>query len=151
VALFVRTSQPIAVPSSLIAVGAYGDIKNYNGRDFYLSWYPAGMLVEGKEIQHPAPPGLDDARRNAIAGNTFEALSAVLRGVSRIRDHAQEVSVQGGWVYAQAEGSLEDPQSSLHKRDQLGVKWFGTYASVDTGKYSVAPFLAKAIASRLAD
>lgn len=56
----------------------------------------------------------------------FDALSALLPGVSDIRDRAEEVAVQGGWVYAQARGSLDDPASSLHTRDRLGVKWFGT-------------------------
>ena len=149
VALFVRCARSVTVPSALIAVGPYGDIKNYNGRDFYLSWYPVGMLVEGEGIEHPAEPRLDDERRSAIARGMFDSLSGLLPGVSRIRDHAQEVRVQGGWVYAQARGALDDPRSSLHKRDQLGVRWFGTYASVDTGKYSVAPYLAKAIATRI--
>jgi hypothetical protein len=110
-----------------------------------------GKLVEGEGIHHPAPPVLDEAQRDAIANGMFDALSAILPRVATIREHAQTVSVQGGWVYAQAQGTLDDPRSSLHKRDRLGVKWFGTYASVDTGKYSVAPFLAHAIASRIAD
>jgi glycine/D-amino acid oxidase-like deaminating enzyme len=150
VALFVRSTRPVSVSSALVCVGPYGDIKNYNGRDFYLSWYPVGKLVEGEGIDHPAPPVLDDAQREAIADGMFDALAAIIPGVATIREHAQTVLVQGGWVYAQAQGTLDDPRSSLHKRDQLGVKWFGTYASVDTGKYSVAPFLAHAIAGRIA-
>lgn len=150
VALFVRSTQTITVPSALICVGAYGDIKNYNGRDFYLSWYPVGKLVEGDGIHHPPPPVLDEARRRTIASEMFDALAGILPPVAMIRQHVESVSVQGGWVYAQAQGTLDDPRSSLHTRDRLGVKWFGTYASVDTGKYSVAPFLARAIAERIA-
>jgi glycine/D-amino acid oxidase-like deaminating enzyme len=150
VALFVRTSEPVPVPSLLIAVGPYGDVKNYNGRDFYLSWYPVGRLVESEGAEAPVTPTLDAAQQQEIAARMFDALSAILPGVSRIRERTEEVSVQGGWVYAQAQGSLDDPGSSLHTRDRLGVKWFGTYASVDTGKYSVAPYLARAIASRIA-
>jgi glycine/D-amino acid oxidase-like deaminating enzyme len=151
VALFVRSTRPLPVPSLLVAVGPYGDIKNYNGRDFYLSWYPVGRLVEQQGIEPPVTPTLDQADRHDIGERMFEALSAILPDVPTIRAHLQELVVQGGWVYAQAQGSLDDPRSSLHHRDQLGVKWFGRYASVDTGKYSVAPYLARAIADRLAD
>jgi glycine/D-amino acid oxidase-like deaminating enzyme len=150
VALFVRCSRPVTVPSALVAVGPYGDIKNYNGRDFYLSWYPVGMLVQGEGIEHPPEPALDGERRQAIADAVFEALAALLPGVREIRDHAERVRVEGGWVYAQGRGALDDPRSSLHRRDQLGVRWYGSYASVDTGKYSVAPYLARAIADRIA-
>ena len=38
---------PWHVPSAVIGVGPFGDVKNYNGRDLYLSWYPAGLAVEG--------------------------------------------------------------------------------------------------------
>jgi len=150
VALFVRSSRPLAVPSMLIAVGPYGDIKNYNGRDFYVSWYPVGMLVSGQQIDHPATPVLDIAGREAIASAVFDAIGAILPGVREIREAASDVAVEGGWVYAQATGTLDDPRSTLHRRDHLGVKWFGTYASVDTGKYSVAPYLARALAERIA-
>ena len=151
VALFVRTTKPVTVPSIVIGVGPYGDIKNYNGRDFYLSWYPVGMLVQGEDIAHPQVPCLDEEARRAIADQMFDALSTLLPGAACVRAHAAETAVGGGWVYAQARGSLDDPRSSLHKRDQLGVKWFGTYVSVDTGKYSVAPYLAKAIATRITE
>jgi glycine/D-amino acid oxidase-like deaminating enzyme len=149
VALFVRSSRPLSIPSLLIGVGPYGDIKNYNGRDFYLSWYPVGRLVESDGTVPPVTPVLDDAAKRDIAERVFDALSAMLPAVATLRDCAEEISVGGGWVYAQARGTLDDPRSTLHQRDRLGIKWFGTYASVDTGKYSVAPYLARAVADHL--
>lgn len=149
-ALFVHVNHPVDVPSMLIGVGPYGDLKNYGNGDFYLSWYPAGMLLEREGGRHPEPPELDADRRRAVATQTFESLGSLLPGALRVRQHAGDVEVQGGWVYAQARGSLDDPRSSLHQREKLGIKWFGTYVSVDTGKYSVAPFLARAVAERIA-
>lgn len=149
VALFVRTHLALSVPSLLIGVGPYGDIKNYNGRDFYLSWYPVGRLVETEQHQEPVAPRLDADDKREVSDRMFDALSSILPAAASIRSHADEVTVGGGWVYAQARGSLDDRTSTLHRRDQLGVKWFGTYASVDTGKYSVAPYLARAIATRI--
>ena len=148
-ALFLRSGRPIDMPSLLIGVGPYGDVKNYGGRDFYLSWYPVGRVIESEGSEHPEPPVLDAARRSAIARGTFQGLAAVLPGVASLEQEAVDVQVQGGWVYAQARGSLNDPHSTLHKRDLLGIRWFGTYVSVDTGKYSMAPLLAKAIADRI--
>lgn len=150
VALFVRTARPVVAPSAVVAVGPYGDMKDYNGREFYLSWYPTGMLVEAEGVEHPEPPTLDTRRREAIARDTFSRLSEILPAAARVRAAAEDITVQGGWVYAQASGSLSDPLSSLHRRDHLGISWYGTYVSVDTGKYSVAPLLAKTIAQRIA-
>ena len=48
--LFVRTRHTVDVPSAIVAVGPFGDVKNYNGRDFYLSWYPVGLVAEGNEL-----------------------------------------------------------------------------------------------------
>ena len=123
---------------------------NYGDRDFYLSWYPVGMVFEAQGTAHPQQPDLSDARRADVLRGTFEGLGAILRGVAEISACADDVQVQGGWVYAQARGTLDDPASSLHKRDQLGIRWHGTYVSVDTGKYSVAPLLAKTLADRIA-
>src|SRR5690606_12514631 len=44
VSAFVRTRRVHPdLPSAVVATGPFGDVKNYNGRDFYISWYPAGL------------------------------------------------------------------------------------------------------------
>ena len=50
----------VDVPSAIVAVGPFGDVKNYNGRDFYLSWYPLGLVAEGSEVAPPEPVPLSD-------------------------------------------------------------------------------------------
>ncbi|MCC7009737.1 MAG: FAD-binding oxidoreductase [Acidobacteria bacterium] len=151
VALFVRTAVPVTVPSAIVCVGPYGDVKNYTGRDFYVSWYPAGLLASGDGIVPPPTPQIDADRQRAIVSDVFDGLGRILPGVREIRERATSLAVEGGWVYAQGHGTLDDPRSTLHRRDHLGIKWFGTYASVDTGKYSVAPYLARDLASRIAE
>jgi hypothetical protein len=54
--------------------------------------------------------------------------------------------VRGGWVVAHGGGLLSDPMSRLHRRDEFGILLDDNYYSVDTGKYSVAPWLASQIA-----
>jgi hypothetical protein len=47
-------------------------------------------------------------------------------------------------VFAHGGGSLADPAAALHQRDRFGVRRAGNWYSVDTGKYSTAPWLAAA-------
>jgi hypothetical protein len=54
-------------------------------------------------------------------------------------------------VFAAGSGSLADPHATLHRRDKFGVRRRGTYYSVDTGKYSTAPWLAQQLAGEILD
>jgi glycine/D-amino acid oxidase-like deaminating enzyme len=147
--LFVRTARPVECPSVVLAAGPFGDVKNYTGRDFYLSWYEAGLIAEGRAVAAPEVPLLNAAQRQKIADAVVDKLSGVLPAVRRIAKEAVEMRLEGGWVFAIGEGSLADPRSTLHRRDRLGMRWLGTYISVNTGKYSIAPWLARQVADHL--
>lgn len=146
VSLFVRTSGVVALPSAVIAAGPFGDVKNYNGRDFYLSWYAAGLRAEGNAPEPPAAPMLSQSDRASICDATFTSLKSYIPAVANIEANIEDVRVEGGWVYAAGKGALADPRSTLHRRDRIGVARAGSYFSVDTGKYSIAPWLARTIA-----
>ena len=148
--LFARTRTECDVPSAIAAVGPFGDVKNYNGRDFYLSWYPVGLVAEGAdlELEAPAPPVGDDAR--AFIEQVRPALESIMPRVGSILDDAETVSVHGGFVFARGAGALDDRRSGLHRRDRYGVQQQGSYYSVDTGKYSTAPWLAQMLATEIA-
>lgn len=149
VSLFARTSRPLDVPSAVICTGPFGDVKNYNGRDFYLSWYPIGLLVDSSSLEPGAPPALDTAARERLASLVIAQLASRLPRVHEIGEHLESCRVEGGWVYAAGAGSLADPASTLHRRDRIGVMRDGHYLSVDTGKYSTAPWLANQIVADL--
>ena len=148
-ALFLKTVRPTSIASALVAVGPYGDIKNYNGTDLYLSWYPVGLRLESQALAPPAVPDLSPAERIAIAGSMFEALGSVFPAVEALSRNTAELTVSGGWVYAAAAGSLSDPNASIHGRKDFGIQRRGTYLSVDTGKYSTAPWLARTLVSEM--
>jgi hypothetical protein len=59
------------------------------------------------------------------------------------------VALEGGWVFAAGRGALSDPASTLHRRKDFGVFRRGNYISVDTGKYSTAPWLAQRLADHI--
>jgi glycine/D-amino acid oxidase-like deaminating enzyme len=146
--LFVRTAPSLAVRGGIVAVGPFGDMRAYGGGRFYLSWYPAGLQVETVSGTVADPPPPDAAR---VINAVRAGLAPVMPGAAAVLDAAQEVVVGGGWVFALGRGSLSDPASSLHRRDAFGVLRRGRYLSVDTGKYSTAPWLAARIVAALAD
>ena len=148
-AVFVQTSEPVEQPCVVIATGPFGDVKNYNGTDFYLSWYPHGLAAYGTEIGPPDIEELSVGDRERLANDVFDTLQQFLPGVKNIRDKAKSVQIGGGWVYAAGQGPLSDPKSSLHRRSDYGVVESGRYFSVDTGKYASAPFLAQLLAKRI--
>jgi glycine/D-amino acid oxidase-like deaminating enzyme len=147
--LFLRTRTPHASHSAVIAVGPFGDVKNYDGRRHYLSWYPAGLVAESHDLEPSRPGGDDAASRDFILSETFERLAELLPSIAGLRDDIEDVRVEGGWVYAAGRGALNHPASGLHRRDLAGVQRFGQYFSVDTGKYSTAPTLALQVAQAL--
>jgi len=140
--LFIRTDRPNAAPSAVVITGPFGDMKNYNDRDFYLSWYPAGLVTECRSIQPPYSPEIRSAEREQIEQSIVNKLAEIIPAASSIYRQRQSVRLEGGWVFAMGAGWLGDPRSTLHRRDRIGLRRVGTYISVDTGKYSIAPWLA---------
>lgn len=150
-ALFARTAAPLDVSSAIIATGPFGDIKNYNGRDFYLSWYPSGLVVDSQQLVPPAPPELSDADKERLSRSILDTLGRFLPGAGKISEHLESSTLQGGWVFAAGQGRLSDPNSTLHRRSDFGMTEMGSYISVDTGKYSTAPWMAVKLAERIAE
>jgi hypothetical protein len=132
----------------VVATGPFGDVKNYNGRDFYISWYPAGLLAESETL---LPPALDSAaiERARVQERIEGGLSPVLPWVRGIFDDAERVDIEGGYVFAIGKGALDDPRATVHRRDRFGIERRGNYISVDTGKYSSAPLLATRVVSAI--
>ena len=144
---FVRTSRDVDVPSTVIATGPFGDVKNYNGRDLYLSWYLTGLVVEGTAVVAPHLPALHEIHRTRIVDEIVDRLGQIVPPVTALQSCIEDVRLEGGWVYAAGQGSLADPRSTLHRRDRIGITRAGSYFSVDTGKYSIAPWLAREVAA----
>lgn len=151
VAAFVRTAQPVAVSSVVIGTGPFGDAKRYGDRDLYLSWYAAGLLAEGAAVAPPPAPRQTPEGDARIARAIVESLAQYLPAVRACNLVGAEVQVRGGWVYASGQGRLSDPASTLHRRDRAGITATGRFLSVDTGKYSIAPWLAAQVAEVFAD
>lgn len=148
-ALFLRAARALTLPCTVVATGPFGDVKNYNGRDFYLSWYPAGLIAEGSALSPPAVGEENLPDSQSLTNAIFDALGALLPDLTTLRAAAETIEVGGGWVFAAGQGKLSDPRATLHKRSQFGIQRKGTFLSVDTGKYSTAPWMAREIAALL--
>jgi glycine/D-amino acid oxidase-like deaminating enzyme len=148
--VFVRTRTPSDVPSALVAVGPFGDVKNYNGRDFYVSWYPVGLVAQGSDLELDDPPLPVGGDADDFIGRVRAALEPLMPGLGAMFDDAESAVVHGGFVFARGSGALDDPSSDLHRRDRYGVQRNGSYFTVDTGKYSTAPWLARELALDIA-
>ena len=134
--------------SALVCTGPFGDVKRYADGRFYLSWYEAGLLAEGHELEPPRRAAvLTPARRENVLHRTLTELARYFPAMHGLAANGEEVVVQGGWVYAIGQGSLADKASTLHQRDKFGMTVDRGYISVDTAKYSVAPWLAARVAA----
>lgn len=147
--LFLRTAGPVDTPCVVIATGPFGDVKNYNRRDFYLSWYPDGLRADSCAVAPPLPADFASPRPADLPAAVFDHLQQHLPWIADLRQRVETLQVGGGWVFAAGRGALSQPGSSLHRRSDYGVLRHGSYLSIDTGKYSTAPWLARAVAETL--
>lgn len=147
-----RASLFAYAPSSslrggVLCTGPFGDVKRYADGRYYLSWYPAGLLASGCELEPPREDAaLSTARRAQITQDAVRGLARFFPAVETLVREAETVEANGGWVYAVGTGALGDPASTLHRRDKFGITVDAGYISVDTAKYSLAPWLAQQIA-----
>ncbi len=144
---FLRSAHRVEVRSAVVVTGPFGDVKNYGGRDFYVSWYPTGLRAEGNAVAPPPVTTLDPREHVCVAVEIIDRLGEIVPSVAILKDCMEDVRLEGGWVYAEGRGSLADPASTLHRRDRAGITRADAYFSIDPGKYSIAPWLASEVAN----
>lgn len=139
-----RPVSPEDVNSVTVVLGAFGDIVNY-GEDggVFVSWYPSGRLLMTDEIDLPDWNGENfRARREAsfeLSKTSWESMSSKLRALNI---DSSQVDTRGGMILATGRLDVDDPMSPLHSRVQVGLNQRGSYISINTGKYTLAPLMA---------
>jgi glycine/D-amino acid oxidase-like deaminating enzyme len=145
-----RSVAPGDLLSVTVVLGAYGDIVNYGQGGVFLSWYPSGRLILTDEIDLPDWNGDEfRARRDAAYEESrvsWESMSAKLRA---LEVGASEVDTRGGMILAAGRLDVNDRDSPLHSRLQVGLEQAGSYISLNTGKYTLAPLMARRAADRV--
>ena len=100
--VFIRTRTPSDLPSALVAVGPFGDVKNYNGRDFYISWYPVGLTAQGVRSRTRGDASADRSARRRVHRSCARSARAVDAGDRaavrrrRIGDRARRLRLRPG-------------------------------------------------------
>ncbi len=133
-----------ALPSLTLVLGRYGDLVNYGDGRVYLSWYPTCLRGWSSDVEVPAcwhrHRGGDvvGPEADAVARDTLAAFDRIVPGLAACRVE----SVAAGVIFSWGETDIDNPQSELHRRDDIGPEIFDGYVTVNTGKLTMAPLFA---------
>jgi hypothetical protein len=144
----VQTLHPVSVS---VVLGGFGDVVQYGTGDLFLSWYPVsrrGMSCD--LVPPPWPLPLQEPEASEARVGIHQGLGAIMPWLHGLpADAVAGAEVQGGIIYALGATDVDDPGSQLHERSRVGPQSFGRYHTVDTGKYTLAPFFARVTAERI--
>lgn len=146
------------IPSATGILGAYGDVVNHHDGAFYLSWYPLCKLAQStdgdaRSLRRLTPPvdastlATPTAQRAFVHAN-IAALAAYIPAMHALTD-PEHYQLGGGIILAKGATDIDDPDSYLHQRAAIGPMAYGTYISIDTGKYCTAPLFALSAADMI--
>jgi hypothetical protein len=142
--------RPETVPSLTCVLGPFGDIVNFGRRGLYLSWYPAGMIGASHELKPPEwEVLLSSTQRQTVVRHSYEELlkrCPLLRSIEYTED---TVDPCGGVIFAWGTTDIHDDDSGLHTRYEIGIHSVRNYHSVNTGKYTMTPYLGYKTAERI--
>jgi hypothetical protein len=139
------------LPSTTIVLGPFGDIVNYGGGAFYLSWYPSGLQGSSGDLEIPEwLRHLPDEAAPVIRKGILEGLSTIVPALAT-PDAGDEAVMEllGGAIFAWGESDIDDIRSELHRRFAIGPASHGRYHTIDTGKLTMAPMFARQVADRI--
>lgn len=138
------------LPSTTMVLGAFGDTVNFLERGAFMSWYPVGRTGWSENYR---PPDWDsmysEEQRLDVFQRSFEELKQRVPAVGNLQFPIEAVDPVGGDILALGTSDVDKNESRLHERFEVGIRSFGNYHSVDTGKYTLIPYLAVKIADKL--
>jgi hypothetical protein len=146
----VRVGAPDMTVSATIVLGPFGDTVAYANGTCYGSWYPVCMRASSSSIAPPPIVPLTRAERDDLYNQTVRALQAIVPAMGCAQNVDMErVDLRRGIITALARTDIDDPDSELHARYDIGVFSSGGYHSVDPGKFTLAPYFATVCADRI--
>lgn len=138
--------------SATVVLGPFGEVVSYRDGLTYLTWYPeclqgiSSELSPPEWVTYPTEP-----LRSRILTGTLAALSDIMPSLRDLDpNELSDVCVKGGVIVAWGRTDIDDPQSELHRRFEIGVTSAGRFHSVDPGKLTMAPYFADICADRIA-
>ena len=133
------------LPSMTFVLGPYGDIVTYPSGQTYLSSYPSCVTGCSSALAPPVAwqgPCRGEVPANvaaAVKRDVLTALDGILPGVGET-----EVDVvDAGMIFSWGDAGVGDPGSEVHRRCDTGIHRKDGYFSIDTGKFTNAPYYAE--------
>ena len=138
------------IPSITCVLGPFGDIVNYGTNGLFLSWYPEGMIATSRALEPPDwESELTPERRLEVFQRSLAAWTKRCPALRSLRFRTSDVDPGGGIIFAWGDTDVDDPGSLLHERYEIGVHSYGNYHTVNTGKYTMTPWIGMKTAERL--
>ena len=138
------------IPSITCVLGPFGDIVNYGRKGLFLSWYPEGMIGSSYALEPPDWDGeLTPERRAMVFRRSFSEWLARCPMLRSLQFAPSDVDPGGGIIFAWGNTGVDDPQSMLHERFQIGVHSHGNYHTINSGKYTMTPWMGLKTAERM--
>ena len=126
--------------------GPYGDVVNYDNKNFYVSWYPLCKLMQTNDVTgHELSKATDYIgliNHKLFIEKNIREMAAYVPSMAQLINQKAQYKLGGGVIMAKGETDINDHNSYLHQRSLIGPKAFGSYITVDTGKYCTAPQIA---------
>jgi len=142
--------DPASIPSLTFVLGPFGDIVNLGPRGLYFSWYPAGMIGTSHDVKPPAwGPELSASKRRTILRDSFQAVRNLCPALHSIEYSDAVVMAAEGVIFAWGATDIDHQGSHLHTRHEIGIHTDGNYHTVNTGKYTMVPYLGYQLAERI--
>ena len=142
--------RPEGPPSLTCVLGPFGDIVNFGARGLFLSWYPIGMVATSTDLRPPEwHQRLSQKTRLEVFRRSFREWLIRCPGLESIGFDEADVDPSGGVIMAWGSTDIDDPESELHTRYEIGVHSVDNYHSVNVGKYTMTPFLGLKTAERI--
>jgi glycine/D-amino acid oxidase-like deaminating enzyme len=143
-------SAPADIPSLTMVLGPFGDTVNFGPRGLYFSWYPTGLAGSSHDLAPSKGWGLTDEARATILQRSYEELARRVPALASGVPSGVQAAAAGGVIFAWGNTGIDEPHSHLHTRHEIGVYSTGPcYHSINTGKYTMAPYLGYHAATRV--
>jgi hypothetical protein len=139
-----------ALPSVTIVLGPFGDVVNFGRNGFFLSWYPSGMVASSDALEPPRDWNtLGTVERHKVFERSLQRWLAICPQLSAVDFDRDAIDPASGAIFAWGDSDIADPDSKLHDRYEIGIHSVERYHSVNTGKYTMVPYLALKAAERV--
>jgi hypothetical protein len=146
----VRVPLDTSIPSITCVLGPFGDIVNFGTNGLFVSWYPEGMIGTSFELRPPEwDQELTRERRLKVFSRSYEQWLARCPILRSVNFEENDVDPGGGVIVAWGDTPLQDPDSKLHDRYEVGVYSVNNYHTVNTGKFTLAPLMGLRTADRI--